>query len=663
MRLKQGLARNGNSGKVCAEFWSWGKRRMVGISHQVSNLDDIRAFSAVPLADRLPADNTYGLIKQAADKFVHQQKALIFLPTGEVGETAVNIGLGEVFAKVTQMANYLHSIGIGHQEAVSSLLPTLPETVYTLWGSEAQAIASPINPLLDGEHIVGIINAAGSRVLVTLAPNPIADFWSQLEPHLQSLPNIETVMMIDMMKYYRADGEAAAALPDHIDINGRTIKIVDFDAALGAQTDDRLESGREIKGGDIASYFHTGGTTGTPKLAQHTHLNEAFTAWVTGKSVDYNAASDVMLCGAPLFHVMAALVQSLPCLASGTSLVIATPSGYRNPLVIKNCWKLVEKHRISLIVAVPTVHAAIIEQPVEACDISSIRLLTTGAAPIAADTFRRVRDFVGCTFIEGYGMTETTALATLTPIGGTVKVGSIGPPLAYVDARVAKLDADGNILAECENDEVGVLLMRGPNIFPGYLQTDKNDRVLLEGGWLNSGDLARIDGDGYVYIVGRAKDTIIRGGHNIDPAIIDSNMEKHADVILCTAIGQPDPRVGEIPVAYVTIREGSDISEEALLSFAAEVVPERAAVPKRIEIIEEMPVTTVGKIFKPELRLRAAKTAIEQALEAVGIDADVTAEKHPRHERLVTVALKNPTDKSTAETATRDYPLMKVDVV
>jgi fatty-acyl-CoA synthase len=187
-----------------------------------------------------------------------------------------------------------------------------------------------------------------------------------------------------------------------------------------------------------------------------------------------------------------------------------------------------------------------------------------------------------------------------------------------------------------------VLLVSGPAVFPGYLRPQDNARIWAEEGWLNTGDLCRIDRDGYVWLTGRAKDLIIRGGHNIDPQLIEEVLATHPAVAMAAAVGQPDAYAGELPMAYVAARPGETPSPEELVAWCRERIPERAAVPARVVVLPSLPVTAVGKTFKPELRWRAIEHVLREALAQKSINAAVAAGADERHGTLARVHLADP---------------------
>ena len=224
---------------------------------------------------------------------------------------------------------------------------------------------------------------------------------------------------------------------------------------------------------------------------------------------------------------------------------------------------------------------------------------------------------------EGYGLTEATVCSTVCPVeSDTPRIGSIGIRLPYTQVRVAQIDGDGQYLRDCRVDEIGTIVIAGPSVSPGYTDETKNVGLFVtdDGGakWLNTGDLARQDLDGYFWLTGRSKELIIRGGHNIDPKTIEEVLTAHPAVNMAAAIGRPDSYAGEVPVAYVdTVGE---TSEYELIEHCKKHIGERAAIPKAITILEKLPVTGVGKIHKPTLHLMELKAVLERELDMLGND-------------------------------------------
>jgi fatty-acyl-CoA synthase len=263
------------------------------------------------------------------------------------------------------------------------------------------------------------------------------------------------------------------------------------------------------------------------------------------------------------------------------------------------------------------------QRPVDA-DISSLKNAFSGSSPLPIELYNRFKKDTGIDIVEGYGLTEATCLVSINPPEGAKKIGSVGLPFPYTHVRI--LTSQGAIgFRECEVDEVGEICISNPGVYEGstYTEADKNKELFAEGRFLRTGDLGRIDADGYLFITGRAKDLIIRGGHNIDPAIIEEALMGHPSVGFVGAIGQPDAHAGELPVAYVELVKGKSASVDELMTFATQHIHERAALPKFIEVLPELPKTAVGKVFKPDLRRMAIIRVYDAALAEAGIPARV----------------------------------------
>jgi fatty-acyl-CoA synthase len=593
----------------------------------IRGLADIEAIEReMPLEQRIGARSTYDILAAAAA--AHGERVAVhFLREGHAAESPVSLTYAQLFARVNQTANLFHSLGIRPGKAVSYLLPNLPQAHFVIWGGEAAGIVNAINPLLNPAQIAEIIEAADSRVLVALGPVPGSDIWQKVAEVRRLAPKIETVLAVM--------GPADPA-------NG----VLSFEEELARQPGDRLVSGRRIAPDEICSYFHTGGTTGSPKLAQHTHWGEVYEAWVISYLARFSSA-DTLLLGLPLFHVNAVVVTGLAPFLAGATTVILSPAGYRNPIVIRDFWEIVARYRATFFSAVPTVYAALLNVPMDGADVSSLRYAICGAAPMPVELFRAFERQTGVKILEGYGLTEGTCASCLNPPEGERRIGSIGVRFPYQPMKTVRLDADGRYERDCATDEIGVVTIAGPNVFPGYRQDKFNKSAFCAPGWLNTGDLARRDADGYFWLTGRAKDLIIRGGHNIDPGQIEEVLHQHPAVALAAAVGKPDTYAGEIPVAYVELKPGAAAMADELREFAKARVPERPAAPAEIFVIPRMPVTAVGKIFKPSLRHDITRRVLEAALEPLAeedVAFAVEVGPHDTHGTLATITVKGAPD-------------------
>jgi acyl-CoA synthetase (AMP-forming)/AMP-acid ligase II len=357
-----------------------------------------------------------------------------------------------------------------------------------------------------------------------------------------------------------------------------------------------------------------------------------YNGWLGGRLLF--TERDVLICPLPLFHVFAAYPILMSAIASGAHVVFPTPAGYRGDGVFDNFWKLIERWKVTFLITVPTAIAALMQRPVNA-DVSSLRTAISGSAALPVELYNRFKAATGVEIAEGYGLTEATCLVSCNPVDGMKKIGSVGLPLPYTHVRI--LQKTGGGFRECATDEVGEICVANPGVFEGstYTEADKNHDLFAEDRFLRTGDLGRIDADGYLWITGRAKDLIIRGGHNIDPAVIEDALLSHPAVAFAGAIGQPDAFAGELPCVYVELVAGATATAEELARHAAERITERAAIPKHVEILPELPKTAVGKIFKPDLRKRAIKRVFDSVLAEAGHAAEVAEVVEDRKRGLV----------------------------
>jgi fatty-acyl-CoA synthase len=423
-----------------------------------------------------------------------------------------------------------------------------------------------------------------------------------------------------------------------------------LDDVAAAQPADRLVGARPPAPDDLAAFVHTGGTTGAPKVGAHTHANELACARGIALATGL-APGEAMLGGLPLFHVNALLVTGLAPMFGGQHVVWPGPAGYRNPDLHARFWKIVEYYRIAAMSAVPTVYATLSRVPVDA-DISSLRLPVVGASPLPPSVREDFAAHTGRRLLEGYGLTEATCATTFTPPGGE-RIGSVGRVLAGQRVKAVCIGADGS-WTDCAPGEVGVLAIGGPTVFAGYV-TDPtlngprvSRDVVVHDGWLNTGDLGIVDPDGYVHLTGRAKDLIIRGGHNIDPRVIEDGLLSHPAVRAAAAVGRPDRHSGEVPVAYVVPADPDRFDEDELHAWAATAIGEPAARPKRIHPLPAIPMTAVGKQFKPALVADAAARAVADTLAEAGIPVRDVSASQQNGRLVVTVTGAEPEQVRTA---------------
>jgi fatty-acyl-CoA synthase len=489
--------------------------------------------------------------------------------------------------------------------------------------AQAVGIAAPVNPMLSGERIAELIRRTGSRVLVAAGPELDPQLWSRL---------LEVARQAGMTAVLALRPDDAHGVPPALDgsapADGRAPIVAYLDEVLAGQPSGHLAGADLPRAGDLAAFVHTGGTTGAPKVAAHTHANQLACARGIAECSGL-APGEAMLGGLPLFHVNALIVTGIAPMFGGARVVWPGPAGYRDKALYARFWQIVEHYQIVAMSAVPTVYATLAQVPVDA-DIAALRVPIVGASPLPATVREDFAAHTGRRLLEGYGLTEATCASTWTR-PGEERPGSVGRVLPGQQIKTVKVGADGS-WTDCAPGETGLLVIGGPAVFAGYV-TDPalgGPRVSRDGivrdGWLDTGDLGQVDAGGFVYLTGRAKDLIIRGGHNIDPRVIEDALLAHPGVRAAAAVGRPDRHSGEVPVAYVVPADPGRFDEAGLLAWAGTAIDEAAARPKRIYPVTAIPVTEVGKPFKPALAADAAVRAITDALAAAGLpDAQVTA--------------------------------------
>ncbi len=553
-----------------------------------ASLADIEAQERTPCEEAIPARSTYGLIAHAAQRF-GERPAFVYLPDGEVTTPPRVVRYAELLANIHRAANLFRSLGVGADDSVAILAPNVPQTHYALWGAQLAGRACPINFMLQPDHVAALLDASHAKVVVALGPNAELDIWSAL----QKVPGLtaRTVLRIDM------DDASTGSFDERL---ARQADTLQFDPRL---TPDR-----------VAALFHTGGTTGAPKLVQHTHGNEAHTSWFAHRFYGFDE-NTVEINGFPLFHVAGAFVYGLSLMAVGAAQVLPTVTGLRNPAFLRNYWKFCERERVTALASVPTILAGLCNLKVDA-DISSVRVAYTGGSPLPTELAARFESTLGIPVRNILGMTECAGLVAIEPAGAPRVPGSAGLRLPYTDVRVVPWrDGVAQLGERCVAGETGVIVLRGPHVSPGYTDPARN-AGMFEAGWLVSGDLGHIDAQGYVHVTGRAKDLIIRGSHNIDPGLVEDAFLAHPAVALCAVVGEPDAHSGEVPAAFVTLKPGASVSESELLAAVAPRVYERPAVPKRVVVMDALPLTAIGKVYKPALRLKAIELKLQEVLSA-----------------------------------------------
>lgn len=606
--------------------------------HDFSTREAIARFEQTPLSARGLPHHLYDFISRGA-RVNPDGIAQRMLHDVRTPEAVTDLTHRQFLDRITQSANLFHRLGATSDRPVSLLMPESLATQYTMWGAASAAVAHPLNWMLGPKMLGALVRAAGSRVLVVYGGDEMVDVWDKVEPILAQAPGVAHVVLAGG----DADGMRASRVAAPL-LAGK-ITVTDLEALLVEESAERLpltpEFPRDTSGDVPAMIFGTGGTTGAPKLAIHTHRSLISSGFVSAL-VAGTTTSARRLNASPSFHVLAAVYGHLTALAAGSASVIPTTLGWRGPEVVDRFWRVLDEQRITHVSIIPTIVNQILRLPLDGVDLSRLMLVGSGSAPLSEAASRQFYEKTSLQVRQGWGLTESGAVSATNPRGGVVKDGSIGLPFPYTEVTAIRSDLE----TTCEPDEQGELVISGPGVFAGYADPAEEASTWTPDGHLRTGDLGRVDSDGYVWITGRLKDIIVRGGHNIDPRLAEEALFLHPDVVEAVVVAGPDAHAGEIPVAFVVPAAGATVTEDELRSHTLAYTAERAAVPRRFHLVAEVPKTGVGKILKTALRSRAAAEAVTEIL-ARAVDASHltdgwTADTSALDGRGIRVGLRRP---------------------
>jgi len=587
---------------------------------------DIAEIERLAPAQLRPADTVLGCLRAIAAEDPGHPAVLLIEPP-DLMTPARTLTRAELVAGIEDSANLFHAVA-GADSVVGVLLPMVPEGLVTLWGAQTAGRAVPVNPFLETPALTTILNRTAATTLVTTS-GILADKGGAQALH-EAVPSLRRVLTVD-----DPDSE------------------YDLSAAVGPSAGGGLDFTPDDDPARDSLIMPTGGTTGAPKLVRMTQAGQLTVAWNVGALMG-NEPDTVTLHGMPNFHCGGAVSLGLRTLLFGGTLLTLTRDGFRSKVAVGQFWDIARRYRVTSLLATPTTVTILLHGQDDG-EGSTIRDFHVGGSPISTDVLESFHDRFGIWLRENWGMTELHGTTTGHYDGGRrPRVGSAGRPLPFVRVKAVELDEDGRWVRDCAVDERGVLLTATPTAMAGYLDPALDAGYFpvgvpddLPAGWRwgNTGDLGSVDPDGYVWIFGRAKDLIIRGGHNIDPGEIEDALVRHPSVHLAAAVGRPDRTKGELPMAFVELREGGAATAEDLLDHCRTHIGERAAVPVEIVVLDRLPTTPVGKIAKPALRTRALVGEISRVVRGRTTDGHVRLdESGPRARAVVTVP-----DTATAE--------------
>ena len=507
------------------------------------------------------------------------------------------ISYAELLDHVQRMGRAMARLGMGPGKRVAIQLPTLPQTVIAYYAAlmvGAEVVLT--NPLYTPREIEHQWKDAGCTLAV------VADFiWDQkLRDHRDRLP-VENYIIASIPEYlgfplnWLAPFKLKKQDPP---VWAKVKREPGVHIFMDLIKDTPAQAPRaDLDSEGIAVLQYTGGTTGVSKGAILTHRNltanvTQINAWFQG----VRPGKEVILICLPLFHVFGMTVGMNWAVSNGAAMVLMP-----NPRDFDLLVKSIAKHGVTLFPGVPALFNGLNNYPgIDSIDVSSVRACFSGSAPIPDDVLQRFEKLTGSVIVEGFGMSETSPVALVNPLRGTRKLGSVGLPVSDTDIKI--VDADDPTVAMASGEE-GELVIRGPQVMRGYWnRPEETDKTIIDG-WLHTGDLATIDEDGYVRIVGRKKDMISAGGFKIYPDEVDNVLASHPDIQEAATIGVPDERRGETVKSFIVMQPGKTLTPEQIDVYCREqLAPYK--VPRQVEFLDELPKSTVMKVLRRELRDR-----------------------------------------------------------
>ncbi len=503
----------------------------------------------------------------------------------------------QLLEDVDRMATAMAKLGVEPGKRVAIHLPTLPQTVIAYYATltlGAQVVLT--NPLYTAPEIEHQWNDAECMLAVT------ADFlWDQKVRACRSKLSVKNFIIASIPEYLRFPLNLLAPLklkrqdpPVYAKVQREEGVHIFSDLIKNTPADPPRP---KVEMDSLAVLQYTGGTTGVSKGAMLTHRNltvnvTQINAWFPG----LERGKEVTLICLPLFHVFGMTVGMNWSVSSGAAMVLMP-----NPRDFKVLVKSISKHRVTIFPGVPALFNGLNNFPgIENIDVSSVKSCFSGSAPIADDVLQRFESLTGSRIVEGFGMSETSPVTTVNPLRGTRKLGSVGLPFPDTDMKV--VDAEDGV-TEMACGEEGELIVKGPQVMQGYWNRPDETEKTLKDGWLYTGDLATMDDEGYVRIVGRKKDMISVGGFKVFPDEVDGVLMAHPDILEAATIGIPCERRGEMVKSFIVMQPGKSLSLEEIDAFAREsLAPYK--VPRSVEFLDELPKSTVMKVLRRELRDR-----------------------------------------------------------
>ena len=500
------------------------------------------------------------------------------------------VSFAELDEMVDRLAAGLTDFGVQQGDSVAILLPNVIPCVVAYYAIlRIGAITVMNNPLYSDRELEHQFNDSGAKVLITL------DLLGNRMIDLRPKTSIKQIIYTSIGDYLPFPKNLLFPLVGKKKGLAADVKAADdlykWKSILAQYAPNPPQV--TLNFDDVAMYQYTGGTTGVSKGVMLTHANlskqiQHVSAWFPTFGSD-----EIMLGALPFFHVF----------GLSTAMNFAIYKGWGNILVPKpqppQLLEAIGKFKPTFAPLVPTMYIGMLENPdIEKTDLTSIKGCFSGSAPLPIEVISEFEKKTGAVIVEGFGMTESTPVTHINPFNGQRKVGSVGVPVSDTLCRVVDLD-DG--VTDVPVGETGELVVKGPQVMKGYWNRPDATAETITDGWLHTGDIAKMDTDGYFYIVDRKKDMIISGGYNVYPRDIEEVYFEHPKVMEATAIGIPHPKRGETVKVFIVLKEGQTATEEEMLEYCDDKLA-KYKWPTQVEFRDELPKTNVGKVLKKDLR-------------------------------------------------------------
>jgi long-chain acyl-CoA synthetase len=491
----------------------------------------------------------------------------------------IEITYSELDSFSNQFAAALATLGVEKSDRVALFLPNTPQFVIAYFGIlKAGAVLTPMNPMLKEREVVYQINDSEAETIITLN-----SLYPIVEPSLQKT-KLKNVVVTSLDEY--TSKHTIASKPP------QTQNIHNFQEFLKPAKPPHVNINSQE---DLAALQYTGGTTGTAKGAMLTHLNLvsnaiAFGTWIKA------TMEDTFLTALPLFHIYG-MTTSLNVPISVAAKIVLLPR-FESTAALET----IQHSKITVFCGVPTMYSVLLTNPeLDNFNLRSIRVCISGASPLPPQVQKKFMKVTGGFLAEGYGLTEASPVTHCNPVDkaiNTLRVGSIGLPLPDTDARIVDAETGEKKLSP---NETGELAIKGPQVMRGYWMNPEETSLVLRDGWLLTGDIARMDKDGFFYISDRKKDLIKYKDYSVYPREVEDVIFEHPDVKLCAVVGKPQPVVGEIPKAFIVLKDDSTATEAEIINFVKEKVASYKAV-REVEFKRELPISATGKILRRALK-------------------------------------------------------------